>query len=180
MRFLSLVAVFFQILALDANAAEGDGAAKAHLLKAQMIGQPLELQFTALDGSSVDLLALRGKIVLVDFWASWCPDCIREMPEVRRIYQKYKDRGLAVVGISLDKDAQALSSYLARKLIPWPQYFDGGGWENEIATKFDVRAIPEMWLINQRGELVSTDVSAAQLDQSVERLLNSRDKLSRN
>jgi thiol-disulfide isomerase/thioredoxin len=161
----------------DQNLAE---AAKARLQKAQMIGQPMDLQFTAVDGSSVDLRALRGNIVLVDFWASWCPDCIREMPAVRQTYQKYKDKGFAVIGISLDKDAQALSNIVARKLIPWPQYFDGKGWGNEFATKYGVRAIPEMWLINQRGEVVSTDISPEQLEQRIEQLLSSRERLSRN
>ena len=161
----------------DQNLAE---AAKARLLKAQMIGQPIDLQFTAVDGSFVDLKALRGKIVLVDFWASWCPDCIREMPAVRQTYQKYKDKGFAILGISLDKDEQALSNFVARKLIPWPQYFDGQGWGNEFAIKYGVRAIPERWLINQRGEVVSTDISAEQLEQRIEQLMSSRDRLSRN
>jgi thiol-disulfide isomerase/thioredoxin len=161
----------------DRNLAD---AAKARLLKAQMIGKPVDLQFTAMDGSSVDLRALRGNIVLVDFWASWCPDCIREMPVVRRTYQKYKDKGLTVLGISLDKDERALSNFVAKKLIPWPQYFDGQGWENQYATKYGVRAIPEMWLINQRGELVSTDISAEQLDQRIEQLISSGGQLSRN
>ncbi len=152
--------------AADQNLA---AAAKVRLSKEQMIGKPVDLQFTAADGSSVDLQALRGKIVLIDFWASWCPDCIREMPAVRQTYQKYKDKGFAVVGISLDKDAQALSNFVAKKLIPWPQYFDGKGWGNEFVTKYGVRAIPEMWLINQRGDVVSTDISIGQLDQKIER-----------
>jgi len=155
-------------------------AAKARLSKEQMIGKPVDLQFTAADGSSVDLQALRGKIVLIDFWASWCPDCIREMPAVRQTYQKYKDKGLAIVGISLDKDAQALSNFVAKKLIPWPQYFDGQGWENKFATKYGVRAIPEMWLIDQRGDVVSTDISIGQLDQKIEQLMSPGDQLSRN
>ena len=145
-----------------------------------MIGKPADLQFTAMDGSSVDLRALRGNVVLVDFWASWCPDCLREMPVVRETYQKYKEKGFTIVGISLDKDAQALSNFVAKKLIPWPQYFDGRGWENEFAAKYGVRAIPEMWLINQRGDVVSTDISIEQLDQRIEQLLNSGDQLSRN
>jgi len=165
------------INAPDQNLAD---AAKARLLKTQMIGKPVDLQFTAVDGSPVDLRALRGNIVLVDFWASWCPDCIREMPAVRRIYQKYKEKGFAIVGISLDKDAQALSSFVAKKLIPWPQYFDGRGWGNEFATKYGVRAIPEMWLINQRGDVVSTEISVEQLDQRIDQLMSPGDQLSRN
>jgi thiol-disulfide isomerase/thioredoxin len=133
-------------------------AANARLLKEQMVGKPLDLQFTAMDGSSVDLGALRGKVVLLNFWATWCPDCLRETPVLRKSYQKYKDKGLAVVGISLDKDGQALANFIAKKLIPWPQFFDGQGWQSELAIKYGVRAIPETWLIDQRGNVVSTGV----------------------
>jgi thiol-disulfide isomerase/thioredoxin len=155
-------------------------AATARILKEQLIGQPVSFRFTATDDSSIDTSELRGKVVLVDFWASWCPDCIREMPAVRRSYQKYKDKGFAVIGISLDKDAQALANFVAKKLIPWPQYFDGKGWENDFAIKYGVQEIPEMWLINQRGELVSTDISVEKLEQRIEQLLSSGDRLRRN
>lgn len=147
-------------------------AAKARMAKEQLIGQPISLQFTATDGSSINMSELRGKVVLVDFWASWCPDCIREMPAVRQIYQKFRDKGFTIIGISLDKDEQALANFVARKLIPWPQYFDGKGWENDFARKYGVHAIPEMWLINQRGEVASTDISVEELEQKTEQLLS--------
>jgi thiol-disulfide isomerase/thioredoxin len=152
----------------DRNLAEG---AAAQLAKVQIIGRPLDLQFEGIDGSPVDLADLRGKVVLLDFWASWCPDCVRETPTVRSVYQKYKDKGFAVIGISLDKDRQAMSNYIAKKLIPWPQYFDGKGWGNDFATRFGVRAIPELWLINQRGEVVATDVSANQLEAKLSQMI---------
>ena len=94
------------------------------------------------------------------------------MPAVRQIYQKFRDKGFTIIGISLDKDEQALANFVARKLIPWPQYFDGKGWENEFAMKYGVRAIPEMWLINPRGEVVSTDISVEELEQKTEQLLS--------
>jgi thiol-disulfide isomerase/thioredoxin len=147
-------------------------AAKARMAKEQLIGQPLSLQFTATDGSSIDMSELHGKVVLVDFWASWCPDCIREMPAVRQIYQKFRDKGFTIIGISFDKDEQALANFVARKLIPWPQYFDGKGWENDFARKYGIHAIPEMWLINQRGEVASTDISVEELEQKTEQLLS--------
>ncbi len=161
----------------DKNLAQ---AANARLLKEQMIGKPLDLKFTAMDGSSVDLGALRGKVILLDFWATWCPDCLREMPVLRKTYQKYKDKGLAVVGISLDKDGQALANFVAKKLIPWPQFFDGQGWQSELAIKYGVRSIPETWLINQRGNVVSTGVSIEKLDQTIGQLISSPDQLSQN
>jgi thiol-disulfide isomerase/thioredoxin len=146
-------------------------AAAAQLRKAQIIGKPIELRFTAADGSSVDLATLRGSVVLIDFWASWCPDCIRETPTVKSVYEKYKDKGFAVIGISLDKDEQAMSNYIAKKLIPWPQYFDGKGWANDFATKFGVHAIPDLWLINQHGEVTATGASAKELDSKLAQLL---------
>jgi thiol-disulfide isomerase/thioredoxin len=123
---------------------------------------------------------MRGKVVLIDFWASWCPDCIRETPAVRSVYQKYKDKGFDVIGISLDKDQQAMSNYLAKKLIPWPEYFDGRGWGNDFATRLGVRAIPELWLINQRGEVVGTDISADQLETKLVQLIGGGQQVSRN
>jgi peroxiredoxin len=96
------------------------------------------------------------------------------MPALRQTYQKYKDKGVAVIGISLDKDGEALSKYIAKKLIPWPQYFDGKGWESDFATKYGVRSIPEMWLINQQGDLVSTGISIGKLDQMIEQQLSTK------
>jgi thiol-disulfide isomerase/thioredoxin len=155
-------------------------AAKAQLQKAEMIGKPVAIRFLATDGSTIDTQALHGKVVLVDFWASWCPDCIREMPSVRKAYQKYRDKGLVIVGVSLDTDEQALANFVAKKLIPWPQCCDGKGWESELAVKFGVRAIPEMWLINQEGTLLGTEVPIEQLDQKIAELLGSANKLNRN
>ena len=164
------------------KAPEGDlaAAAKARLKKAEMIGKPVDIRFLATDGSTVDTQALHGKIVLVDFWASWCPDCIREMPSVRQAYQKYRDKGFFIIGISLDTDEQALANFVVKKLIPWPQCCDGKGWESELALRFGVRAIPEMWLINEEGTLVSTEVPIEQLDQKIGELLGPAGKLSRN
>ncbi len=155
-------------------------AAAVQLKKAHMIGKPLNLQFTAIDGSSVDISGLRGKVVLIDFWASWCPDCIRDTPTVRTIYQKYKDKGFEVIGISLDKDQQAMSNYIAKKLIPWPQYFDGKGWNNDFAIQFGVREIPQLWLINQRGEVVATDILADQLEAKLIQLIAGSQQVGRN
>jgi thiol-disulfide isomerase/thioredoxin len=155
-------------------------AAAIQLAKVRIIGKPINLQFTAVDGASVDLAAMRGKVVLIDFWASWCPDCVREMPAVRGVYQKYKDKGFEVIGISLDKDQLALSNYIAKKLIPWPQYFDGKGWDNDFATRFGVRAIPELWLINQGGDVVATDLSADQLETKLVQMLAGGQQVSRN
>jgi thiol-disulfide isomerase/thioredoxin len=160
--------------------AQLSNAAAVRLTKAEIVGKPIDLQFTSVDGSPVDLAALRGDVVLIDFWASWCPDCIRETPNLKAVYQKYRDKGLAVIGISLDKDEQAMSNYIAKKLIPWRQYFDGKGWANDFAVKFGVHSIPEVWLIDRQGKVVTTGIAADQLDAEVARLIGGNDQLSRN
>jgi thiol-disulfide isomerase/thioredoxin len=154
-------------------------AAKAKLADIELIGKPLDLKFTSTQGNAVNLQNdFHGKVVLIDFWASWCPDCIRELPSVQKIYAKYKDKGFAILGISLDKDENALANFVARKLIPWPQFFDGKGWDNEISTRFGISSIPAMWLIDQDGRVVTTDFLISELDGKVADLLSRSNAIS--
>jgi thiol-disulfide isomerase/thioredoxin len=146
-------------------------AAHARLVKAALLGQPLNLRFTASDGTTVDLTQLRGKVVLIDFWASWCPDCIRELPEIQKLDAAYGASGLAIIGISLDRDRQALANFLARKAITWPIYFDGKGWSNRYAVQYSVRQIPEIWIINKEGLVETTSADVSSIEPTVQRLL---------
>ena len=128
-------------------------AAQTGLEMLAMRSKPLELSFTALDGSKIDLAKLRGKVVLVDFWATWCPPCVEEVPELVKTYEKFHEQGLEIVGISLDKDKDALEKFLKENKMTWPQYFDGGGWENKIAQRFKIQSVPTMWLLGRDGKL---------------------------
>jgi thiol-disulfide isomerase/thioredoxin len=132
--------------------------------------KPLELKFTSVDGKKVDLAHMRGKVVLVDFWATWCGPCVEEMPTVVETYRKYHDLGLEIVGISLDQDKDALLDFTRQQEMTWPQYFDGQGWDNEISKNFGIDSVPTMWLVDKKGMLVSTD-AADDLGEKVERLL---------
>jgi len=146
-------------------------AAKAALIKASLVGNKLNLQFIDSEGNQVDLKNFLGQVVLIDFWASWCPDCIREMPQVQQVYREYASQGFAVIGISLDKDRSAMANFIARKLIPWPQYFDGKGWKNDLVIKYSVQEIPELWLINKQGVVETTSADVTQLASTVQRLV---------
>ena len=146
-------------------------AAKAALLKARLVGTKIDLSFVDTEGRTVDLSQLSGKVVLIDFWASWCPDCVRAMPEVQQVYRTYQSKGLAILGVSLDKDRRAMDNFIAKHLIPWPQYFDGKGWKNDLVTKYSVHEIPEMWIINKQGILETTSADVAQLASTVEHLV---------
>ena len=105
---------------------------------------PFKLRFTAADGSPVDLSTLRGHVVLIDFWATWCPPCMQEVPNVVATYRKYHDQGFDVIGVSLDEDKQAMLSVAQSCGMTWPQYFDGQGWDNRLAASFGIRSIPTM------------------------------------
>lgn len=132
---------------------------------------PLDLKFKAVDGREVDLAGLRGKVVLVDFWATWCGPCRAEIPRVVAAYNQLHKDGFEIIGISLDSDKQRLLEVTRQAGMTWPQYFDGRGWDNEFVRRYRINAIPTMWLVDKQGRLRFPEVHAEQLAAQVQKLL---------
>ena len=133
-----------------------------------LIGKTVpDFSATDLDGNPISLEQYRGKVVLLDFWAVWCGPCIAEMPNVKKVYDTYKDEGFDVIGISLDTDEDILRDYLKENEIPWRQVFSGEGWKSPVARQYHISAIPAPWLIAKDGTLITHQARGNALERLV-------------
>ena len=146
--------------------------AKAYFLKAdsrlEMIGKPApDFSTKDMDGNPISLKDYHGKVVLLDFWSTTCGPCIGEMPNVKKVYDAYKDIGFDVIGISLDTDEAELNKFLKVCNLPWRQIFTGEGWETPIRKQYKVKGIPSPWLIDRAGKVISYQARGAALKKLV-------------
>jgi peroxiredoxin len=126
---------------------------------AKMENKPLTIEGTKVDGSHFSTADWKGKVVLVDFWATWCPTCMEEMPRVKKAYAEFHDKGLEIVGVSSDHETDQLKQFLAQSHdMPWPQLFDPSDLDwSPIARSLGVEALPTMFLIDKQGVVRSTN-----------------------
>jgi thiol-disulfide isomerase/thioredoxin len=143
-------------------------------------GQPFALSGPTLDGKTIDVADLRGKVVLVDFWATWCLPCLHELPHVKSTFEKYHKDGFEIVAVNLDTDRGKLETFLKKQNLPWPQiFFDERakqGWDNPLVAAHGVRGIPATFLLDQNGTLAATDLRGEDVQREVARLLGNADR----
>jgi len=148
-------------------------AAQMMLPGLRMIGRPAPT-FVAhgLDGGRVSLEEYRGRVVLLDFWATWCGPCRDAMPSTQATYDRYHSQGFDIIGISLDEERGALEEFVRRFNIGWRQAFDGGSWETPVARLYDVTGIPKAFLLDRQGRVAGVDLQGSQLEAAIQRLLS--------
>jgi thiol-disulfide isomerase/thioredoxin len=133
--------------------------------------EPVAFDVKGIKGERLSPAAYKGKVLLIDFWATWCGPCIQEMPNVKSIYSKYHDKGFEIVGISLDQQREKLDRYIESQGIAWPQYFDGKWWNNDVAVSYGVKSIPTTILVDRKGKIRYKSLRGKQLETAVEQLL---------
>jgi peroxiredoxin len=124
-----------------------------------------------LDGKPLSVAQYKGKVVLIDFWATWCGPCVAELPNVLKAYEDYHPKGFEIVGISLDSDEQKTRAFVKERKMSWPQYFDGKGWDNKLAGQYGVHAIPATYLLDAEGRVIGRDLRGEDLTKAVAKAL---------
>lgn len=143
------------------------------LIKAQITygSAAPEIALPAVSGDTARLSSLKGKVVLLDFWASWCGPCRIANKGLQKIYSKYKAKGFEIFGVSLDNDKTDWKKAITKDKISWLQVNENGGWQAPTAINWGINAIPTSYLIDRSGRLIAMDLTGKELDKTLKEML---------
>jgi thiol-disulfide isomerase/thioredoxin len=144
-------------------------AAADRMFKPGMPFPPFAAGLKDTAGEPFTLERVKGKVVLLDFWATWCGPCIDELPNVIAAYDKHHAAGFEILGISLDKagDGEKLAAFTKERKMPWPQFFDGQFWDNQLVKQYGITAIPATFLLDGEGKILGKNLRGAALEKAV-------------
>jgi peroxiredoxin len=124
------------------------------------IGAPApDFTMNDIDGNAFTLSSLKGKVVMIDFWATWCPPCVRSIPEAKNIWNTFKKQDFVLLGVSLDKDLDTWKDYVTKQQMSWVQVADGKFWDNSAAVLYGIGSIPSVWILDKDGNVALKDVN---------------------
>ncbi len=178
-RFIcGLIAVLLILTACQPPKSKADNEiSTTETVEVQSEDNPGVISFTQNDMDNILVDATdefaKHKITIIDFWASWCPPCRREMPNLVNIYNNYKDKGLGIIGVSLDEDKDQWTNAVKGMDMTWTQVSDLQGWDNQVAVKYGIRSIPYTMLVDSKGKLLATELRGNELETFVARYLGS-------
>ncbi|HEY2826752.1 MAG TPA: TlpA disulfide reductase family protein [Pirellulales bacterium] len=138
------------------------------------MGKPMEVAGTTADGAKFDIGQFKGKVILVDFWATWCGPCRALIPDLKEMYEKYHGQGFEIVGVNLDSTPSELSDFLDKEKLPWVNVVGeekDGQLQFPLAEKYGIQAIPTTFLVSKDGKIAAYDVHGEELTKQVEKLL---------
>jgi len=143
------------------------------------LGKPAKnFDIPLLDGKTLTLTELRGKVVLLDFWAVWCSPCVKEIKKMKRYYPELREKGLEIIGVSLDKDKDRFEKFMEKnKDIEWKMSCSYQGWGSDIVKSYKIKGVPSTRLIDKNGKLRYLDLSGDELEKRIAELINEK-KLS--
>jgi len=134
-------------------------------------GMAPEITLTDTSGNTVPLSSLRGKYVLIDFWASWCGPCRQENPNVVRMYNKFKDKGFTIYSVSLDQAKENWLRAIRNDHLTWTHVSDLKFWQSAAAQLYGVNAIPATFLLDKDGKIIAKNLRGAELEQKLDEIL---------
>jgi peroxiredoxin len=141
-------------------------------MMATTVGQPApDINLPSPEGKEIALSSLRGKVVLIDFWASWCGPCRKEMPNVVKAYSKFKARGFEIYGVSLDQDKSRWIEAIEKDGITWPQVSDLKQWSSEVVRQYNIQGIPFTILLDKEGKILAKNLRGPELEQKLAEVL---------
>ena len=145
--------------------------ARGVVRKRELLGAIYPIRLAGIDGRMLETQRLRGKVVLIDFWATWCAPCREGLPKLKALLASRQSKGLEILGVNFDESPKSLRRFLARESVDWPQHCAVGGMDGAVAREFGLTRLPTLWLIDREGRLRDLD-ARVDLEGKIDRLLS--------
>lgn len=161
---------------ITAQFAQAPAATKAAGAKTRLdsVGKPVPIRGMGVANKPIDISQYRGRVTLVQYWATWCEPCKADMATIKDLLARYGKAGFAVLGINLDSDKAELASYLKSNPLPWPQIYEPGGLDSKPANEMGILTLPTMLLLDEKGNVVNRNIHVGQIEDELKKRLKTQ------